>query len=124
MKRRRYAIELGYGADLHGEDMTKAALRAVRDAMSRTCLCGLVEVHGSDGFADVYVHVQVAVPEPVEVDLDVLKKAVPIGTATAEACQGGMRAKGLEVECFGPGCSRIVCACASLTIYVDAPNDA
>ncbi|MFW5489023.1 MAG: Lin0512 family protein [Desulfovibrio sp.] len=119
MERRRYAIELGYGADLHGEDMTKAALRAVKDAMSRTCLCGLVEVHGRDRFSGVHVHVEVAVPEPLQVDCDELVRAVPIGTVSAQACQGGMRAKGLEVECFGPGCSDIVCACAVLTVYVD-----
>ncbi len=117
--RQRYAIELGYGADLHGEDMTKAALRAVKDAMSRTCLCGLVEVHGRDGFGGVHVDVQVAVPDPAQVDLKALEKAVPIGTVSAGAQQGGMRAQGLEVECFGPGCSSIICACASLTVYVD-----
>ena len=39
----RYIVELGTGADLHGADMTKAARRAVKDAISRSCLCGLVD---------------------------------------------------------------------------------
>jgi uncharacterized protein (TIGR02058 family) len=41
MTRKRFIVELGYGADLHGRDMTKAACRAVQDALSRNCLCGL-----------------------------------------------------------------------------------
>ena len=68
MARKRFAIELGYAADLHGEDMTKAAVRAVRDAISRICLCGIMEIYGRDQFQGVYVHADVAVPEPQHVD--------------------------------------------------------
>jgi uncharacterized protein (TIGR02058 family) len=44
MGTKRFIVEIGSGADLHGEDVTKAACRAVKDAISRSCLCGLVEI--------------------------------------------------------------------------------
>ena len=37
---RRFIIEFGLGTDFHGQDVNKAAQKAVRDAMSRCCLCG------------------------------------------------------------------------------------
>ena len=44
---------------------------------------------------------------------------VPIGEKSLEVTPGGLRAPGLEVACFGPGCSDIVMACAALTVSVD-----
>ena len=65
----RFIIELGMGADLHGQDVTKAAKKAVEDAISMSCLCGLREVLGIGNLNDgVYVHVTVAVSRPDEVD--------------------------------------------------------
>jgi len=46
MTKKRFVVELGYGADLHGGDVTKAAQRAVKDAISRSCLCGLFDILG------------------------------------------------------------------------------
>ena len=115
---KRFAIELGYGADLHGADMTKAAVRAVRDAMSRVCLAGLVEILGLKNFAGVHVHVEVAVPCPEAVDAAALAGLVPIGTVSVKVMPGGMRVPGLLVQQFGPDQSDIVTACAALTISV------
>ncbi|GAB6178675.1 Lin0512 family protein [Desulfobaculum senezii] len=119
MPHKRFAIELGYAADMHGEDMTKAAVRAVRDAMSRTCLCGLVEIWGRDAFQGVYVHAEVAVPAPERVDTEAVRAVIPIGEASVSVTAGGMTAAGIEVPCFAPGVSNIVVACAALTISVD-----
>jgi uncharacterized protein (TIGR02058 family) len=119
MSRKRFAIELGYAADMHGEDMTKAAVRAVRDAMSRTCLCGLVEIWGRENFQGVYVHAQVAVPAPECVDTEAVRAVIPIGEASVSVTAGGMSAAGIEVPCFGPGTSNIIVACAALTVSVD-----
>lgn len=119
MAMKRFAIEMGYGADLHGEDMTKAALRAVRDSVSHVCLCGLLEILGRDRFQGVYVHARVAVPEPDTVDREALLAAIPIGERSLTLEQGGMLADGLEVPSFGTGVSRIVMACAALTVSVE-----
>lgn len=115
----RFVVELGTGADLHGANMTKAATRAVKDAISRSCLCGLVEVLGRTTFQGVHVHARIAVPEPDLVDREAVLEAVPIGEKTIEVVAGGMRVRGIEVACFGPGCSDIVMACAALTVSVN-----
>jgi len=117
--RKRFAIELGYGADLHGEDMTKAAVRAVKDAVSRSCLCGILEICGRERFQGVYVDARIGVPKPEGVDHEAVLAAIPIGVKTLEVVAGGMLASGLEVPCFGPGASNIVMACAVLTVSVD-----
>jgi uncharacterized protein (TIGR02058 family) len=119
MTRKRFAIELGTGADLHGADMTKAAVKAVKDAISRTCLCGLVEICGRGAFEGVYVHAVVGVPDPGAVDAAPVLAAIPIGEKTLEVVGGGLRAPGIEVPCFGPGASDIVMACAALTVSLD-----
>lgn len=119
MALQRFAIELGYAADLHGEDMTKAAVRAVRDAVSRICLCGIMEICGRDRFQGVHVHAIVAVPDPDGVDRDAVLACIPIGEATLTLVPGGLTVPGIEVPCFAPGVSNIVAACAALTVSID-----
>ncbi|WP_319759113.1 Lin0512 family protein [Maridesulfovibrio sp.] len=123
MARKRFAIELGYAADLHGEDMTKAAVRAVRDAVSRICLCGIVEICGRDRFQGVYVHADLAVPGPEKVDREAVLAAIPIGEASLNVTTGGISVPGIEVPCFGAGVSNIVVACAALTISIETDMD-
>lgn len=123
MQRRRFAIELGYGADLHGADMNRAAERAVRDAISRVCLCGLVEILNLRDFAGVHVNVEVAVPVPDAVDVEALSKLIPIGTRSVTVVPGGMRTAGLQVDRFGPDQSDIVMACAALTVFVESEQE-
>ena len=115
----RYVVELGTGADLHGANMTKAAYRAVKDAISRSCLCGLVEILERGSFQGVHVQARIAVPEPDLVDKEAVLAAIPIGEKSIEVVTGGLRTPGLEVACFSPGCSDIVLACAALTVSVD-----
>ncbi|XXJ18789.1 Lin0512 family protein [Desulfovibrio caledoniensis] len=119
MALKRFAIELGYAADLHGEDMTKAAVRAVRDAVSRICLCGIVEICGRDQFQGVHVHADVAVPNPDGVDRDKVLACIPIGETSLTLTSGGMSVPGIEVPCFAPGVSNIVVACAALTVSIE-----
>lgn len=44
MKKARYLIEFGQGVDLHGENATKAASKAILNAMSHCCMCGTTEI--------------------------------------------------------------------------------
>ena len=106
------------GADLHGEDVTKAACRAVKDAISRSCLCGVVEIMGIEDLQDLQVDIQVACPKPDEVDLEQVKAAVPIGRKSAGAVEGGMKTRGLCVPSFAPDCDQIVVANASVTVFI------
>ncbi len=118
---KRFIVEIGTGADLHGEDVTKAACRAVKDAVSRSCLCGLVEIMGITDLETIQVDILVASPRPDEVDLEQVKAAAPIGRKTARAVAGGMMVTGLCVPDFAPHCSEIVVANAAVTVSI--PRD-
>ena len=118
MGTKRFIVEIGTGADLHGEDVTKAACRAVKDAISRSCLCGLVEILGIEDLQAIQVDILVACPKPDEVDLEQVKATVPIGQKTARAVEGGMNVRGLCVPNFAKDCDQIVVANASVTVFI------
>jgi uncharacterized protein (TIGR02058 family) len=116
--RKRFIVEIGTGVDLHGEDVTKAACRAVENAISRSCLCGLMEIVGVKDPGAVEVEIVVASPKPDQVDLDRVKAAAPVGRKTARSVLGGMTATGLCVPRFGENCDQIMVANAAITVYV------
>ena len=124
MARKRFIVELGTGIDLHGEDVNEAACRAVKDAVSRSCLCGLMEIIQLKDHDQMEVEVLVASPKPEEIDLERVKAMVPLGRKTALAVPGGMTAQGLCVPQFGPDCERIVVANAAVTVYVNQEGGA
>lgn len=119
MPQKRFIVELGTGADLHGMDDTKAARRAVRDAIGRSCLCGLVEVLGKTRFEGVHVSVQIACPHPEQLDEDAVLAEIPVGTRSLTATRGGMLADGICVADFARDCDTIVVANAAVTVFVD-----
>ncbi|MDR1656302.1 MAG: Lin0512 family protein [Deltaproteobacteria bacterium] len=118
MELRRYIVELGMGADLHGQDVTKAAQRAVKDAVSRCCLCGLMEIFGFNHPDQMYIRLKVACPFPDKVDQEKLISAVPFGKVTLELAEGGLKTEGLNFPLLGDG-DNIVVALASITVLVD-----
>ena len=118
MARKRYVVELGMGADLHGGNLTKAAQRAIQDAISRSCLCGLFDIIGIDNPDQMHVAVRIACPDPAAVDAAVLRTAVPFGSMELEVVLGGLSVRGLNLPALGAG-DTIVVANAALTVYVD-----
>ena len=119
LNRRRFIVEIGTGIDIHGENVTRAACRAVKDAVSRSCLCGLLEILELKNLEDVQVDIQVAAPNPDQVDLEQVMAEVPIGRKNARAVEGGMTAKGLCVPQFAPDCDQIVVANAAVSVSVN-----
>ena len=116
MAGKRFIVEIGTGVDLHGENATKAACRAVRDAISRSCLCGIVEIMGIQDLNALDVEIVVAVPRPQDVNLEQVMAELPIGRKTARAIKGGMTAKGLCVAQFAADCDQILVANAAITV--------
>ncbi|MCH7908423.1 MAG: Lin0512 family protein [Candidatus Hydrogenedentes bacterium] len=68
MARKRFVIEMGTGVDQHGQNMTEAATRAVKDAVSRVCLIGLLELVELRDIHAMQADVLVTCPSPAEVD--------------------------------------------------------
>ena len=82
-------IELGMGADLRGTDATKAACRAVRNAIGHNLLPGIYGLLKGGGH--MVVHARLAVPTAAEtVDIAMVRKEFPAGEVTIEIVAGGM----------------------------------
>lgn len=92
MSEKTLILEMGMGADVHGHDMTKAALRAVSDAIrhSSLTLFGAYK-HPSA----MRVEVTIAVPFPDRVDREAVAAALPYGTVTVEVVEGGLHDRGM-----------------------------
>ncbi|MDD2336567.1 MAG: Lin0512 family protein [Geobacteraceae bacterium] len=115
---KRFVVELGYGADLHGANATKAAKRAVKDAVSRSCLCGLFDIVGIHDPNEMHVKVKIACPKPQEVNGKEVLEVIPFGSKELEVVEGGLLTQGLEVPALGSG-DNILVAVASLTVCVN-----
>jgi len=115
---RLFFIEMGTGIDLHGRDVTKAAARAVKDAISCSCLCGLVEVVGLTDLNAMRVDILVGVPHPEQVEEEAVMAVVPFSVKNLEVVTGGLEAPGLFVPELGEG-TWIAMANAVVTVWVD-----
>src|SRR4030088_3682607 len=87
MARVRWITEMGMGVDVHGKDSTKAAKRAVSDAIRHSSL-GFFRMVGKTS-SDMFVDVTIGVPDPGAVDTSAVAKELPYGTVTAPAANAG-----------------------------------
>ena len=88
MASRRVALEMGMGTDIRGGDYTKAAVRALRDALWHSSL-SITRALGLDSDA-MHVVVTIGVPEPGEVDRDEVAAILPHGTGEVIVVHGGL----------------------------------
>lgn len=84
----RCLTEMGMGVDVHGRDYTRAACRAVSDAIR----------HSSIGFFrlldrsvdEMHVEVNIGIPNPGAVDTAVVAAQLPHGQVTVTVVAGGL----------------------------------
>jgi len=115
---RRFVIEVGMGVDQHGQDNTRAAEKAVQDAIHRSCLCGMREVAGLKSPDEMLVDVLIGCPAPETVDTERVLKVLPLGRKKIEVRQGGLSGKTLFQPELGDKTDELVVANAVLTVYV------
>jgi uncharacterized protein (TIGR02058 family) len=111
MARVRCITEMGMGVDVHGRDATKAAKRAVSDAIRHSSL-GFVRMLGKTA-SDMFVDVTIGVPDPGAVDTSAVATELPYGTVTVTAVKGG-----LEVAAERGG-DAIIIANAAVIVSLD-----
>lgn len=89
MTRKRVILELGSGNDLHGGDYTKAAVRAVQDALHHSSLA-MIRSLGIDAKTQMFVEVTIGTQQPDKVDTEAVKSTLPHGIVTVRSVKGGL----------------------------------
>ena len=108
---KRVAVEIGMGTDIRGTDYTKAAVRALRDALWHNSL-NVADALGKP-VDSMVVEVLIGVPRPEQVDKAEVLKVLPHGTGTVEVVEGG-----LEIP-NDAGTSSTVIASAAAIVRLD-----
>ena len=88
MALKRMVLEIGMGTDIRGADPTKAAVRALRDALWHNSLsvADAVGLHVDS----MRVEVTIGVPKPERVDKAAVLAVLPHGTGTVNVVEGGL----------------------------------
>ncbi|MBX9942894.1 MAG: Lin0512 family protein [Reyranella sp.] len=89
MPAKRVILELGTGNDLHGGDYTKAALRAVQDALHHSSLA-MIRTLRINPKTDMFVDVTIGVQQPDKVDVGQVRTSLPHGIVTVKVVKGGL----------------------------------
>ncbi len=113
MTLRRIITEFGSGNDLHGGDYTKAAVRAVQDAIHHSSL-SLIRTLGVDSRA-MQVEVTIGVQQPERVDAQAVKAALPHGEVAVKIVKGGLDVPDETAR------DTAVIASAAVTVRLDLP---
>ena len=111
MAKTRIAIELGMGTSLRRHDYTKAACRAVEDALWHNSL-SLAEAFGFEK-ADMLIEVEIGVQRPDEVDVGQIVAIFPYGNASVQIVEGGLDIAKPD------GKGRTIIANAAVVVYFD-----
>ena len=118
MAKKRVAMELGMGTSLRRQDYTKAAVRALQDALWHNSLT----MADAFGFSreDMIVEVNIAVQQPDLVNVETVKAVLPYGKPHIRVIHGGLDiAKPTEPEKEPAEIGTIVIAQAAVNVYFD-----
>jgi uncharacterized protein (TIGR02058 family) len=88
MAKKRMVLEIGIGTDIRGADPTKAACRALRDALWHNSL-SIADAAGLH-VDSMRVEVTIGVPKPELVDKAQVLAVLPHGTGTVNVVEGGL----------------------------------
>ena len=114
MALKRMVLQIGMGTDIRGADYTKAAVRALRDALWHNSL----SVAGALGLPvdAMQVEVTIGVPHPERVDKAAVLAVLPHGTGTVTIVEGGLEITNDE------GTNTTVVANAAAVVRLDIPE--
>lgn len=112
---KRLILEMGTGNDLYGRDYTKAACRAVQDALHHSSIT-LFRSLGYD-HRDMLVKVTIGVQVPDLVDVERVRAELPRGAPEVQVVKGGLDAHDAENDNVS------VIATAAVEAFLDIDPD-
>ncbi|MBX0359134.1 Lin0512 family protein [Halobacillus faecis] len=84
-------IQTGMGTDVHGQNVTKAAVRAIKNAIHTNSMPGIRSVLPEQSLDNMKINVKLALPcDFDQLDHEEVKKAIPYGEVNIEVMEGGM----------------------------------
>jgi uncharacterized protein (TIGR02058 family) len=89
MPLKRMILQIGMGTDIRGSDDTKAAVRAVRDALWHNTIA--IAQALNQPLDAMHVDITVGVPNPSAVDKDAVLAILPYGRGTVTVVEGGLK---------------------------------
>ncbi len=111
MAKTRIAVEFGMGTSLRRHDYTKAACRAVKDALWHNSL-NFAEAFGFKK-SDMIIDIEIGVQRPQEVDVDAVIAICPYGRVAVHVVEGGL-------DIVKPDqCGRTIIANAAIVVCFD-----
>tara|TARA_B100000886_G_scaffold315174_1_gene252967 strand:+ start:85 stop:462 length:378 start_codon:yes stop_codon:yes gene_type:complete len=115
---KRIILELGTGNDLYGEDYTKAACRAVQDAIHHSSLIIMGTLNLD--FKKMNVKVHIGVQSPESLDVDIIKKELPHGNIEVVPTLGGLNLVDEQKSIENTGYGNVsVIATAAIEVFYD-----
>ena len=114
MAKKRVVIEIGMGTDIRGRDYTKAACRALKDALWHNSL-GIADIVGVD-VDSMWVEVSIGIPQPEKVNVAEVLSILPHGSGQVTCMQGGLEIENINRNDF------TIIANAAAVVYLDTPE--
>src|SRR3954470_17705784 len=114
MALKRMVLQIGMGTDIRGQDYTKAAVRALRDALWHNSL-SVANALGQPTDA-MQVEVMIELPHPDRVDKEAVLAVLPHGTGSVTVVEGGLEIANDE------GTNTTVVANAAAVVRLDLPE--
>ena len=112
----RLILETGMGNDLYGEDYTKAACRAVQDAIHHSSISIFRSLKLDS--SKMRVKVLIGVARPDLVDSVAVKKVLPHGVVSVDVVRGG-----LNIDDSENGITSVIATAAVEALYeIDKSN--
>ena len=106
---KRLILEMGTGNDLYGEDYTKAANRAVQDALHHSSLVLFKSLNLP--YEKMQVNVTIGVQKPDKVDTDAVAATLPRGRAKVTVVKGGLNVVDKDINTVSVIATAAVEAC-------------
>lgn len=115
MSMKRIILEMGTGNDLYGQDYTKAACRAVQDALHHSSLALFTSLGLDRDHMRVEVSIGVQLPDAIVCEQ--IAAQIPYGQVIVKAQLGGLNVVDPEAG------STTVIASAAVAAFIDLPDE-
>ena len=115
MALKRMLMELGIGTDIRGRDYTKAACRALHNAIRQNTI-SVAPAFGQDK-DQMFVKVVIGVQKPEEVDKEEVASILPYGKSEVMVEFGGLDTPTED------GSGTTILANAAAIVYLDLPDN-